>query len=199
MRLNPSYCVWERHFPAEFCDRVVAYADTLERMEGAVRYDPAKKARSSEVAWIPDNTSHSWITGPVANIVAVTNRKYWQWDITGHESFQYTRYSEDQFYGWHADARAEPYPEDNRWPGMIRKISVTISLSGETDYEGGDFAIEDTTLSPDRAAKRIRTLNEARPKGSIVIFASHLHHEVRPVTGGLRRSLVGWFLGPPFK
>lgn len=199
MRLNPSYCVWESYFPAEFCDRISAYGDSLDRMDGAVRYDPDKKSRSSEVAWISDSSEHSWITEPVANIVAVTNRKHWRWDIEKHESFQYTRYGEEQFYGWHADARAEPYPEDARWPGLTRKISVTISLSDGADYEGGEFAIEDTTLPPSRAERRVKILEKARKKGSIVVFASHLHHEVRPVTTGLRRSLVGWFLGPPFR
>lgn len=199
MRLNPPYCIWESYFSSDFCDSVIAYGDSLKRMEGAVRYDPEKKARDSEVSWIPNNPDHAWIMEPVANIVAVTNRKHWQWEISGHESFQYTRYASEQFYGWHADARAEPYPIDGRWPGLTRKISITISLSDAADYEGGAFAIEDTTLPPNRGEKRIKVLSKARRRGSIVVFASHLHHEVRPVTNGLRCSLVGWFLGPPFK
>ncbi|MBC8239904.1 MAG: 2OG-Fe(II) oxygenase [Alphaproteobacteria bacterium] len=199
MRLNPAYCIWEGHFSADYCDRVTVYADSLGRMEAAARYDPEKKARSSDVAWIADNTDHAWIFDPIASIVAVTNRKYWQWTITDRETLQYTRYATDQFYGWHADARSEPYPDDGRWPGLTRKISVTISLSDEADYDGGAFALEDTTLPPGKTEKRVKVFEQARRRGSIIIFASHLHHEVRPVTRGLRRSLVGWFLGPPFQ
>lgn len=199
MRLKPSYCVWQRHFSDDFCDKVMAYAGTLDFMEGAVRYDPEKKSRSSNVAWIADTPENAWVVDPIADLVAVTNRKYWQWDVSGRESFQYTRYETGQFYGWHADARAEPYPEDGRWPGLTRKISVTVSLSDENEYDGGDFVLEDTTLSPGKPGKRIKALGQARKRGSVIIFASHLHHEVRPVIRGIRQSLVGWFLGPPFR
>ena len=37
------------------------------------------------------------------------------------------------------------------------------------------------------------------PKGSIIVFPSHLWHRVRPVTSGTRYSLVTWNLGKPFK
>ena len=30
-------------------------------------------------------------------------------------------------------------------------------------------------------------------------FPSFIHHQVSPVTKGIRYSLVAWFLGPPFK
>ena len=199
MRLKPSYCVWEGYFSDDFCDKVTAFADTLEFMEGEVRYDPVKKSRSSNVAWITDKPENEWIIEPVADLVAVTNRKYWQWDITGRERFQYTRYGAGQFYGWHADARPEPYPDDGRWPGLIRKISVTVSLSHEDDYDGGDFALEEVSHSPGTPEKRINIPKQAKKRGSAIIFASHLYHEVRPVTEGLRQSLVGWFLGPPFR
>ena len=37
------------------------------------------------------------------------------------------------------------------------------------------------------------------PKKSIVIFPSNKWHRVRPVTSGVRKSLVTWFRGPPFR
>jgi hypothetical protein len=40
---------------------------------------------------------------------------------------------------------------------------------------------------------------EILPKGSIIVFPSFLWHRVKPVTRGVRYSLVLWHLGYPFK
>jgi predicted 2-oxoglutarate/Fe(II)-dependent dioxygenase YbiX len=40
---------------------------------------------------------------------------------------------------------------------------------------------------------------EILPKGSIVVFPSHVWHRVKPITSGERKSLVIWNLGKPFK
>ena len=40
---------------------------------------------------------------------------------------------------------------------------------------------------------------EILPKGSIIVFPSFLWHRVKPVTKGVRYSLVVWNLGYPFK
>ena len=37
------------------------------------------------------------------------------------------------------------------------------------------------------------------PKGSLVVFPSFVWHRVKPVTKGVRYSLVIWNLGYPFK
>ena len=36
-------------------------------------------------------------------------------------------------------------------------------------------------------------------KGGIVVFPSFVWHRVKPVTKGIRYSLVVWILGQPFK
>ncbi len=198
MRLDPPFHVWPDHFPADFCEKIVNFGDSLEAMSGNVSYDPGGKARASRVAWIQDTPGNAWIIQPIADLVAVTNRRYWKWAMSGRESFQYTRYGPDQFYDWHMDTRTKPYEKDERWGGLMRKISVTVTLSPATDFAGGDFQIEETTATPDRPQRRVKTLEIVRGQGSVVIFPSHLHHRVQPITSGIRRSLVAWFLGPPF-
>ena len=37
------------------------------------------------------------------------------------------------------------------------------------------------------------------PKGTMIVFPSYMWHRVRPVTSGVRKSLVLWIQGPPFK
>jgi PKHD-type hydroxylase len=198
MRLKQSFSIQDSYFPAEFCKQVIELAESGELMEGAVRHDPEKKSRSSEVAWLKNTPENRWIYDPVQALLNTVNNGLWGWNITEVESLQYTRYGENQFYGWHADARPEPYPEGKRWGGLVRKLSITICLSNESDYDGGDFAIELTGPVPTSPERRIQTIDTVRHEGTAVIFPSHLHHEVRAVTRGVRRSLVGWFLGPPF-
>lgn len=150
----------------------------------------------------------------------------WQWDYT--EDFQFAKYGPGQFYGWHTDSSDKPYqrfnpdihpthkhpdgtpylnqfgepiPEDHNYTnnekmvGKIRKISVTVSLNDSSEYEGGDLQFD---LGPHRT-DRYHTCTEIRPKGSVIVFPSHLYHQVTPVTSGIRYSLVCWNLGDPFK
>ena len=178
MRVEQTFKVWSGISPTAFCDDVIA--------------------RASDVAWISDISGNAWVFQPLANLIATTNRKFWGWNMSGRETTQYTRYGEGQFCDWHMDARKKPYPEDGQWGGLARKISISVNLSDPADYEGGDFEIEETTPTPLRSDRRLQTLEGLRERGSAIVFPAHMHHRVTPVTRGMRRSLVDWFLGPPF-
>ena len=71
---------------------------------------------------------------------------------------------------------------------------MTIWLNDPDEYEGGELDIEYQGPRED-----IRYDSLKLPKGSIVIFPSDKWHRVRPVTFGVRKSLVTWFRGPPFR
>ncbi len=155
-------------------------------------------------------------------------RAGWNFDWNYTEEFQFTKYGINQFYGWHCDSSEKPYelfdpkihayhknpdgtpyidqygemsPEDHNhtvnrnYAGKIRKLSVTVSLNDPSEYDGGTLKFD---LGPHRA-DRYHVCEEIKPKGSIVVFPSHLYHQVTPVTRGTRYSLVCWNLGPPFK
>ena len=49
-----------------------------------------------------------------------------------------------------------------------------------------------------KSKKEIVVCNQIKNKGSIVVFPSFVWHKVRPVTKGLRYSLVAWNLGNPY-
>ena len=86
---------------------------------------------------------------------------------------------------------------DNRfyW-GKVRKLSMTLNLTEPTDYTGGDLKFD---FGPHAGRGRFKTCKEIRPRGSIIIFPSFMHHQVTPVTKGTRYSLVIWSLGKPFR
>ena len=79
--------------------------------------------------------------------------------------------------------------------GKIRKLSMTICLSDEKDYKGGEFEFQPRF---EENPNHIVECKEVRQKGSIVVFPSFIWHRVKPVTEGTRYSLVVWNLGKPF-
>jgi predicted 2-oxoglutarate/Fe(II)-dependent dioxygenase YbiX len=71
-----------------------------------------------------------------------------------------------------------------------RKLSMSIFLN--EDYDGGEFDI-----CTGNQQNKVNSFKEY--PGSAIIFPSFMCHRVRPVTKGIRKSLVVWFTGPNWK
>ncbi|NHN27512.1 2OG-Fe(II) oxygenase [Flavobacterium jejuense] len=138
--------------------------------------------RKSSVMFIDNTPENDWIYNKLAGLaIASNNERYW-FDLLGfHQELQLTRYSEGDFFDWHLDFGAGEI--------SARKLSMTIQLSDEDSYEGGDlqFMINN------------RIENAPRKKGTIIIFPSFIMHRVTPITKGTRQSIVGWVSGPPYR
>lgn len=181
--------------------------------------------RDSHVSWINER----WMYEAIWPFIHKANRDAgWNFDWDYTEDLQFTKYAPGQFYGWHADTGIDTYekfdPNIHEYVkdkdgnpvmnskgslipirghysdipemiGKIRKLSVTVSLSDPADYDGGNLKFD---LGPHRS-DRYHTCEEIRPRGSIIVFPSHIHHQVTPVTRGTRYSLVAWSLGKPFR
>ena len=197
MRMRTWYWTSEKPLDAEFCDRVVAAGEQLKRREGKVTRDPKGTIRKSEIGWFPRTEENDWLLQPLKGLVDQANDELWHWDVDMVQSVQYTTYGEGEYYGWHTDQHPDPY-DDRRWPGKVRKLSVTVQLSDGDAYEGGDFELEVLQPTPEKADKRVKVIDKLRPRGTVLVFPSHLFHRVTPVTTGVRQSLVAWYLGPPF-
>ena len=178
--------------------------------------EKARYIRDSEVTWMNDQ----WLYDRIYPFIHQANDQAgWKYEFSCSESFQFTKYGLNQFYGWHADGnschlgkykRAIPgvTPRDNNGmfprgytdnPNMvnkIRKLSLTINLNMPGEYEGGNLKFD---FGPHASGKRFHECTEIRPQGSIIIFPSYVYHQVTPVTRGTRYSLVLWTLGQPFK
>ena len=164
-----------------------------------------QKKRNSDIVWMNDR----WIYKEVQPYLNQANEAAgwnFQWDWS--ESCQFTKYGVGQYYGWHCDSWEEPYQrkqnEDGTWPpdhGKIRKLSMTISLSDPNDYVGGnlEFDFRNQVDWERNKKKAIKSCEEIRPRGSIIVFPSFCWHRVAPVTSGVRYSLVMWSLGWPFR
>jgi PKHD-type hydroxylase len=205
MVLKHYYWFFKSALSNKFCDDLIQYAKTKEMNIGVTgdldvkkltknNLTKLKKKRNSNVVWLKDK----WIYNEIHPYIHEANKNSgwnFQWDYS--ETCQFTKYSKGQHYHWHCDSFLDPFiSNDPTTNGKIRKLSVTCSLSDPKDYSGGEleFQFRDTK---DADAKRICT--EILPKGSIVVFPSHVWHRVTPVTKGTRYSLVMWNLGYPFR
>jgi predicted 2-oxoglutarate/Fe(II)-dependent dioxygenase YbiX len=162
--------------------------------------------RNAKNAWVP--TTH-WVAGFVWHYVMKANRENFLYDLTNidGESLQYTVYGEGEYYGWHNDAGLasyyKPVSGGNRGHGeaqfqdfvnenceKVRKLSFSLLLSDPDTYEGGNLQL---------MAEDGKSYIAPRQRGTIILFDSRTQHRVQKVTSGVRKSLVGWTVGPRFR
>jgi PKHD-type hydroxylase len=140
------------------------------------------KTRTSHISWIPFKKMPEMYKD-IEEIMKQTNGNYFGFDgMTLTEYAQYTEYPEGGFYDWHVDNDVNFKHEP-----PVRKISMTCLLSHESEFEGGDLEL----IKEGKIAKL--------KQGQIIFFASFIRHRVAPVIKGVRKSLVMWFGGTPFK
>ena len=147
-----------------------------------------ERYRKSIISWIPFAKALP-IYQVIKNWMEVTNTNYFGFD-TVHlsEQGQYAEYSKGGFYNWHMDSNTEMAAMPT-----VRKISMTLVLNDEKDFEGGDIEIFcGETLDSEKNKFKLK-------QGYAVFFASFLLHRVMPVIKGNRKSLVMWFGGSPLR
>ena len=139
--------------------------------------------RDSRVGWIRDDDDLNLFFDMAEEANKVCG---WNLGIDYLEPMQYTIYNEDGHYDWHVDQFEQPNAEN-----QVRKISCTCWVNDE--YKGGEFDLEIYNPNTNPRYKSF----VAKP-GKVIFFLSDQFHRVRPITSGVRKSLVGWFSGPPY-
>jgi PKHD-type hydroxylase len=168
-------------FTPQLCQELVDLSKTLKKEKGKIVGREVKELRKSTISWIPFDKM-KLVYDDIDNLVQKINRNNFGFDgIQLTEQAQITEYQKDNFYGWHTDTAIDMSDEP-----PVRKISMTVLLNDPSEFEGGDLEIANLTMKPMK-------------QGHAAIFASFLQHQVKPVTKGVRRSLVMWFGGKPFK
>lgn len=164
--------------------RILDLWDNEKSKEGKVGIDGQVELdiRKSKIFFIEPNDNSNWIYDKLAMACIMTNASKYKFDISGFQTrLQLTRYSEGEFYHWHTDS--------GKGKLSVRKLSITVQLTDETEYEGGELQF--------LTSKDI--LSAPKEKGTAIIFPSYTAHRVQPVTSGTRKSIVGWIAGPPFR
>jgi PKHD-type hydroxylase len=209
MNLLNYYWYFQSAIPNRICDDIVRYGKQLQdalattggygdsKKLNQAQIKDLKKKRNSNVVWMNDR----WIYREIQPYIhqANTNAGWnFEWDFS--ENCQFTKYNKGQYYDWYCDSWESAYnkPNDLSSHGRIRKLSVTVTLSDPQEYKGGELEFDFRNRDPDKKSN-IKKCTEILPKGSLVVFPSHVWHRVCPVKKGSRYSLVIWNLGWPFK
>ena len=210
MNLNNYYWYFKSAIPPKICDDIIEHglskSETMATIGGYGNKKLSKEEsqdlklkRNSDIVWLSD----PWIYRELHPYINEANKKAgWNFDWEYSEQIQFTKYKLNQYYDWHCDSFDKPYDRPNTPEhGKIRKISMTCQLTDSSEYKGGELEFDFRNYDPPMRdeSKHIRSVPEILPKGSIVVFPSHLWHRVKPVTRGTRYSLVVWHLGYPFK
>jgi PKHD-type hydroxylase len=159
-----------------------------------------KLKRNSDLVWL----NEPWIYKELYPYIHQANKAAgWNFDWDFSEQIQFTKYKLNQYYDWHCDSWNKPYDKPNNLNehGKVRKLSMTCQLTDGSEYKGGELEFDFRNYDPPLRdeSKHLRQAKEILPKGSIIVFPSFVWHRVKPVTKGVRYSLVMWNLGYPFK
>jgi PKHD-type hydroxylase len=199
MILDPAFIHFSGVLPNKFCNDVIKHAlnkkDKIARvgqMENASDEEVIKyqKIRKSNIVWIDDK----WIYHTIQQFVHKANKEAgWNFEWNWSESCQFTKYNLNQYYDWHCDS----LDKDKE---RVRKISVTCQLNDPCEYEGGELEFDQRNYHPDErdVNKHLIKCSDLK-KGSVIVFPSYVWHRVKPVTKGVRYSLVVWNCGKAFK
>lgn len=146
-------------------------------------------ARKSKLKWIPQTEEWDWLYEKLMMFAEKANNEMWNFDlISAPENIQYTEYHGTNMgeYGWHQDIGPNEL--------SARKVSITVQLSDDNEYEGGEllFWMGGNSLENNN-------LIAPRGKGTVVLFPSYMVHAVKPVTKGIRKSFVLWLGGGHYK
>ena len=141
------------------------------------------KKRITTISWIPFKALPDMYRIIERTMKQVNGNHFGYEGMQITETAQFTEYPKGGFYDWHMDADVNGMYEQ-----PVRKISMTILLSPQTEFEGGDLEFLTEGNKPRQLVQ-----------GQAIFFCSMLRHRVSKVKKGIRRSLVQWFGGPPFK
>ena len=174
-------------FTPEQCQEIIKIGREQPKQDAQIGVSDEKgrvdfKKRTSDISWIPfDKAVPMYQT--IEELMLKTNNNHFGFQgMQLTEPAQYTEYQAGGFYDWHVDNDVTFEKEP-----PVRKISMTLALSPDDEYEGGGLELMEEGKF-------------VRPKqGHAIFFASFCRHRAVQVTKGLRRSLVMWFGGPSFK
>jgi PKHD-type hydroxylase len=174
---------------------LISHVDGLSTIEGRInsvdndspKYSPkySPKERITSIKWVELNSEINWLYAKLVDVIKRINLDNFDMTLKFLEPLQFSEYNQKRksFYKIHSDCEDGG---DLTSSVDIRKLSFSIQLTDEKKYEGGELIIY----------KDRQELVAPKSKGTIIFFESRLKHEVKPVTKGVRHSLVGWVQGP---
>lgn len=135
--------------------------------------------RNTKVKNVMRQQENRWIYERVIEKIREINFQYYGFLLQQLTDFQVLEYENTGFYDTHIDIGTG---ETSR-----RKLSMVLFLTPREEYEGGELILKPNFLALPQT------------QGSAVIFPSYIPHQIKPVTKGVRHTMVTWVIGPCFK
>ena len=150
----------------------------------------------------------SWLKEKLWSAICLYNERSYKFDLypieSKHHEFNIIRYKKKgQFFTAHKDCR--PSLEHIIFRRSMRKISISVQLTDETEYTGGDLLVAETYTRKDilglgtesflpksEFRHKFKTIKK---KGSLTIFTGFHLHESTPLKSGARDVLVCFIRG----
>jgi PKHD-type hydroxylase len=190
--MNGEWCVFDKKFSKEYCESIVAEANTLPRQSGALGVAGQSEIpnwRKSQIAFIQrDMTKWTQVFDDIWKLVCEANNSWFNFHISKFDYIQFAEYNSDiqGEYKRHHDVFYM-----NGDPFYHRKLSAVIQLTDPAEYDGGDFEMYGIDSQVPK--------NMFRNQGSVIVFPSFVEHAALPVTRGVRHSLAIWVDGPKWR
>ena len=205
-----AFYIFPRAIPQKDCDKYLKYclknvkwedASTIakgytdvtnkemteEEREKSSHFD--YKMRKTDISFITDkdNLMNELVWG----FIREANKQYFHYNLDYFQPVQFARYQNGGHYDRHQDANG-----DTQLSSECRKLSLTMSLTDHTTYDGGYLEFYNGNKPYEHEEHDVA--KDVKDQGSVIVFDSRDWHRVTPVTKGVRYSIVCWTVGPHF-
>lgn len=199
-----AFYIFPRAIPKKECKRLLKYCLKNSNFEDASvinqgysdsgeedteeRSRKDHEMRKTAVSFITDK--ENLMNELVWGFIRQANAEFFKYKLDYFQAIQFARYRDGGHYDWHQDSSSHELAKE------CRKLSLTFSLTDDSEYEGGllqfyhgDKPYDDKDHDIERDIKSV---------GTVIVFDSRDWHRVTPVTKGTRYSIVCWTVGPNF-
>jgi PKHD-type hydroxylase len=179
-----EYAYWIDAFSQEECEKIIQIGSFYNLYKGTAEGDTKKEFRDAYVGFLSPENHTYWLYEKLTSYVNSLNDDFFKFDLWGFaENLQFTEYkSPGGKYDAHIDKTVNK---------QIRKLSIVLQLTDESQYSGGELQLLNAGES--------KPVKLNRKQGTLLAFPSYTLHRVTPMIEGTRHSLVGWITGPNFK
>lgn len=171
-------------FSVEECRTVIGLSEVYYPEKGSVGVGGVgemSEIRVVDTYNIPLVDDTKWIFDRIARVASLVNNEHYNFDIMGiTHDLQLLHYKTDDnpgHYDWHIDMGSQQ--------SATRKISMSVQLSEEEEYTGGELVLNNN-------GQYVRASKE---RGCVTCFPSYFLHKVVPMTSGDRWAIVIWVHG----
>ena len=167
----------------EECDLIIKKAITETTLEESEVYSSKTgnvinhNSRKSKQSYLDLPEIKERIINYLSNEIKIKGKKLGQLE----KNFQFVKYDVNSHFDWHTDSNDSDMTK--------RFCTVVIQLNDE--YEGGQLMYKKDTTN--FKYEHDSVLEFERGIGNLFVFNSSLEHAVKPITQGIRYSLVVWF------